>query len=112
MAFWFYRGLSKGIVTTRYPRAVDPWTRDLPTPPAFHPQGLTSGLVDRLAAACPAGAIKREDGDLVLDLGRCTGCGRCRQLGGEAVAPSQAFLLAAEDRSELVKRVPIRGVPT
>jgi len=109
MAFWFYRGLRKGIATTRYPKAVDPWTRDLPTPPAFHSQRLTVELADRLEEGCPAGAITRDGLELVVDLGRCTGCGRCRELGGEAVEPSGVFLLASGDRSALVKRVPIRG---
>ena len=109
MAIWFYRGLRKGIATTRYPKTVDPWTRDLPTPPAFHPRRLTGVLADRLAEGCPAGAIRREGPQLVLDLGRCTGCGRCQELGGEAVVPSGEFLLATGDRGALVKRVPILG---
>jgi len=109
MAFWFYRGLRKGIVTTRYPREVDPWTRDLPTPPAFRSSRLTRALADRLVAACPSEAIRREGEELVVDLGRCTGCGRCLAVGGEAVAASGEFLLATAERSSLVKRVPIGG---
>jgi ferredoxin len=109
MAIWFFRGLRKGIATTRYPKEVDPWTRDLPTPPAFHSRRLTRELADRLARACPAGAISREGSELVVDLGRCTGCGRCLQIGGDAVAPSGAFLLASADRPALIKRVAIRG---
>ncbi len=107
MALWFYRGLRKGIATTRYPKAIDAWTRDLPTPPAFHSARLTGDLAQRLAAGCPAGAISRDASDLVVDLGRCTGCGRCQEIGGDAVVPSGAFLLAASDRSMLVKRIPI-----
>ena len=110
MAFWFYRGLRRGVVTSSYPRALDPWTRDLPTAPAFHSERMTDELADRLALACPAGAISRDLDELVVDLGRCTGCGRCREVGGDAVEPSGVFLLAAADRSELVKRVPIRGL--
>ena len=112
MAFWFYRGLRRGVVTTSYPRAVDAWASDLPTAPAFHSRRLTDELVDRLVEACPAGAIRREVDELVVDLGRCTGCGRCRELGGDAVEPSGVFLLAAANRSELVRRVPIRGLQT
>jgi hypothetical protein len=111
MAFWFYRGLRKGIQTTRYPKAIDPWTRDLPSPPAFHSRRLTTAVAARLAEACPESAIGRESSELVLDLGRCTGCGRCLEVGGAAVAPSGAFLLATRDRSALVKRIPIRGGP-
>jgi hypothetical protein len=109
MAFWFYRGLRKGIATTRYPKTIDPWTRDLPTPPAFHSRRLTALVADALADACPSGAITREGPELILDLGRCTCCRRCLEIAGDAAAPGGAFLLATEERSALVKRVPIRG---
>jgi flavoprotein len=109
MAFWFYRGLRRGIATTRYPKTVDGWAGALPSPPAFHSARLTVESVDRLVAECPAGALSREQRELFVDLGRCTGCGRCVELGGGAVAPSGEFELAASDRSALVKRVPIRG---
>jgi hypothetical protein len=115
MALWFYRGLRQGIQTTRYPRgALDPWTRGLPSAPAFHSRRLTPALADRLADGCPARAIVRQDRELVVDLGRCTGCGRCLHLAGadpagEAVVPSGEFLLATGDRAALVKRVAIAG---
>lgn len=109
MAFWFYRGLRRGIVTTRYPKIVDPWTRGLPSAPSFHSTRLTLDLVNRLVRACPAAALGREDRDLVVDLGRCTACGHCLEVGEGAVQPSGDFLLATSDRTALVKRVPIRG---
>jgi hypothetical protein len=110
MAFWFYRGLRRGIVTTRYPKGpIDPWTTDLPTPPAFRPDRLTAGLAARLAEDCPAGAIAVDDRELVIDLARCTACGRCLTIGGDAVVPSGEFLLAATDRAAYLKRVPIHG---
>jgi dissimilatory sulfite reductase (desulfoviridin) alpha/beta subunit len=108
MAIWFYRGLRKGIVTTRYPKALEPWTRDLPSAPAFHGRGLTTMLADRLVQACPAHALKREGRELAVDLGRCTGCGHCIQVGDGIVRPSGESLLATKDRSALIKRVPIR----
>jgi len=110
VAFWFYRGLRRGIVTTRYPKEpVDPWTSALPTPPAFRPERLTRELAIRLADACPAGSITTGDDELTVDLGRCTGCGRCLAIGGDALEPSGEFLLAATERQSLVKHVPIRG---
>lgn len=109
MAIWFYRGLRRGVATTRYPKALDPWTRDLPTAPAFHSRRLTRELAERLAEACPAGAIAREGAELVIDLGRCTGCGSCLRVGADALAPSGTFLLSTAQRSALIKRVPIRG---
>ncbi|HTX46313.1 MAG TPA: hypothetical protein VMD48_08550 [Solirubrobacteraceae bacterium] len=109
MASWFLRGLRRGVVTTRYPKTIDPWTRDLPAAPAFHAHRLTTALADRLAEQCPAGALAREEAELVVDLGRCTGCGRCVDLGGGAVVNSGAFLLATSNRAALIKRVPIGG---
>jgi hypothetical protein len=109
MAFWFYRGVRKGIATTRYPKTLDPWARGLPGAPAFHSSRLTVAIVDRLTRDCPAGALAREDHELVVDLGRCTGCGRCLELGHGAVRSSGEFLLATSDRRALIKRVPIRG---
>jgi hypothetical protein len=112
MAFWFYRGLRRGIVTTRYPRRVDPWAAALPSAPAFHSALLTLDLADLVARECPAGALAREDRELVVDLGRCTTCGRCLEIGGDSVRPSGEFLLATSDRHALIKRVPIRGEGT
>jgi len=104
---WFLRGLRKGVVTSHYPARPDPSTDGLPSPPAFRSDLLTAELADRLAAACPSGALRRDGADLVLDLGACTGCGRCNEVGGRAVAPSGAFELAARDRTTLLKRIPI-----
>jgi flavoprotein len=106
---WFLRGLRRGVVTSRYPAEVDAWTSDLPTPPAFHSRLLTVEIADRLLAVCPAGALKREDRMLIVDLGACTACGRCAEVGGEAVRPSGELLLASEGRDALLKLVPIRG---
>lgn len=106
---WFLRGLRRGVVTTRYPATIDPWTRALPSPPGFHSRLLTRELADRLQDACPARALWREDGVLVVDVGACTGCGRCVEVGGGAVRPSGAFLLATDRRDALRRRVPIAG---
>ena len=107
--FWFLRGIRKGVVTTRYPAERDVWTAQLPTPPAFRGDLLTVELAERLVAACPGGALRHDGADLVLDLGACTSCGRCTEVGGEAVVASGEFELAARDRGALVKRIPIGG---
>jgi flavoprotein len=106
---WFLRGIRKGIVTTHYPRGIDAWATQLPTPPAFRGDLLTVELAERLADACPAGALRRDGSDLILDLGRCSGCGGCREVGGEAVVDSGQFELATRDRVALLKRIPIGG---
>ena len=106
---WFLRGLRRGVVTTRYPARLDAWAPLLPSPPAFRSDRLTADVVERLLDACPDRALSRDIDVLVLDLGACTACGRCAEVGGEAVVPSGAALLATGDRGALRKRVPIRG---
>lgn len=109
MALWFLRGLRRGVATTRYPAATDEWARALPTPPRFRPAALTVAVADRLAGACPSGALQREGRDLILDVGACTACGRCMELAPHAAVPSGVFELAATDAAALVKRIPIEG---
>jgi hypothetical protein len=109
MAWWFVRGLRRGILTTRYPAAAEASAADLPTPPAFRPELLTAELADQLAAACPSGALRRDGAELVYDLGRCTGCGRCIRAGGAVAVASGQFELAATARADLMKRIPVRG---
>lgn len=109
MAWWFFRGLGTGIVTTRYPAELDPWTETLPTPPAFASELLTPELADRLVAICPSRALAREADQLTVDLGACSSCQRCVEQGGGVVRPSGAFELATPRREQLVKRVEIRG---
>jgi formate hydrogenlyase subunit 6/NADH:ubiquinone oxidoreductase subunit I len=105
--FWFLRGMRRGVVTTRYPAAPDASTERLPGPPSFRVDLIDNQLAERLAAACPAGALRRDGRDLVLDLGACTACGRCAEVGGAAVVEGHAFELAARNREELVKRIRI-----
>jgi ferredoxin-like protein FixX len=104
---WFLRGIGKGVVTTRYPDRAEPSAVQLPTPPAFRSELLSLELADRLAAACPNGALRRDGDALVLDLGGCTACGRCGEVGDDAVVPSGEFELASRDRDALLKRIPI-----
>jgi hypothetical protein len=109
MAFWFFRGLRRGVVTTRYPEVIDAWTRTLPTPPAFDSDRLTIDLAERLVAICPGDALTREQGELVVDLGACSACGRCIEEGAGVVKPSGVFELSSTQRATLIKPVPIRG---
>jgi formate hydrogenlyase subunit 6/NADH:ubiquinone oxidoreductase subunit I len=107
MAVWFLRGIRRGVVTTRYPRTPpDPWIRDLAGPPVFQPDRLTRHIADELVDICPSRALRRNDGELVVDLGACTWCGLCF---GTAVRPSHEIELAATSRENLIKTIPIRG---
>lgn len=111
MALWFLRGLRRGIATTRYPHPGwpegDRWARKLPSPPSFCDGLLTSELADRLVEACVSGALWREGNVLRIDVGSCTGCGRCVEDGEGATTPSGLFELARRDRAALVCSVPI-----
>ncbi|MGO8723125.1 MAG: hypothetical protein ACLQRM_10380 [Acidimicrobiales bacterium] len=109
MALWFFRGLARHVVTTRYPGVLDPWASGLPTPPSFIPSRLTFDLVQLLVESCPSGALWQEDRHLVVDIGACTTCGRCLRVAPDAVVASGAFELAATAPGHLVKRIPIRG---
>jgi ferredoxin len=109
MALWFARGLRRGVVTTRYPKSIDEWTADLPTPPMFSPVDLTIELCDHLVAVCPSRALLRIERTLVFDVGACSACGICIALAGKAVRRSGLFELAATRRSDLVKEIPIEG---
>lgn len=110
MALWFLRGVWRGVVTTRYPATPpDPWLRTLHGPPTFRPTLLTTELADELADVCPNGALRRDGTTLIYDVGRCTACGRCVARAGEATAPGHEHELAATDRRQLLKRIPILG---
>jgi flavoprotein len=111
MAFWFLRGLRRGVVTTRYPASPEPSTVWLPTPPAFVSSRLTRTLADRVADVCPSGALRRDGNDLVFDLGRCTACGYCLDAAPGVARRSGEFELAALQRRDLLKRIPIGGGP-
>lgn len=110
MVFWFLRGVHRGVVTTRYPSRPEASTTDLPTPPRIRSDLLTAEIADRLVAACPSKALRRDPAGLVLDLGACTGCGRCERAGSDVpglVTRSGEFELATSDRTRLVKHIPI-----
>jgi ferredoxin-like protein FixX len=108
MTLWFLRGLRRGVVTTRYPARPDSSAADLPTPPVFRAHALGRADADRLAAVCPSRALRREDDELVFDVGACTACGRCFEEASEAVWPSGEFELAVTSRAHLIKRIPLR----
>lgn len=111
MTLWFVRGLRRGVVTTRYPAKPDPSARYLPAPPAFRPDRLTRDRAERLQAACPSRALRRDGDVLVYDVGACTACGRCAAVAPEAVTSSGVYEAATTIRSVLIKRIPLRGEP-
>jgi ferredoxin len=106
---WFLRGLRRRVVTTRYPARPEPSVAALPSPPAIRADLLTDDIAARLVAACPSGALAREDAVLRYDVGACTTCGRCAAAATDVVMPSGLVELAVTDREQLVKRIPIGG---
>ncbi|HUY96669.1 MAG TPA: hypothetical protein VMW47_03450 [Verrucomicrobiae bacterium] len=111
MAAWFLRGIRRRVVTTRYPRGHDPWTADLPAPPAFDPGALTVPLANAVASVCPSRALWLDAGDLVLDLGRCTACGRCLEVAGTGSRSSSCIELSTPGPRGTLVRIPIGGSP-
>jgi Ni,Fe-hydrogenase III small subunit len=74
MLEWIFRGLGKGIVTTRYPH-----TPEAP-PDGFRGRievAETEGAQVELEALCPTGAIAVEAGRVRIESGRCVVCGAC-----------------------------------
>ena len=109
MALWFVRGLRRGVVTTRYPAGTDAWAGMLPSPPRFDPLRLDQDVANRLVEVCPSRAFHKAPYALILDVGACSGCGRCLGVAGDAARPSGEFELAATDRRHLRKTIPILG---
>jgi len=107
MANWFLRGVRQGVVTTAYPRRADLSTADLPVPPTFASGRINSEKAARLVAVCPSSALAVEAADLVLDVGRCTGCQRCLRVAGEDGRSSAHFEWATRDRHALLVHFPI-----
>jgi hypothetical protein len=109
MAWWFVRGLRRGIVTTHYPFRPEPSVRALSTPPVFRVDLLTEQLADQLIARCPTGALSRNRGTFVYDVGACVSCRRCMDVDERVVRPSGEVELAALRRDDLVKRISLAG---
>jgi len=109
MALWFLRGVRTGIVTTAYPRRPDPSAALLPTPPTFSPTRLDVEVAQRLIAVCPSRALNLESGALVLDVGRCTACGRCLRVAEGVGSPSGEFEWATRRPETLRVRFPLEA---
>ncbi len=75
---WVTRGLSDGIVTTRYPRRPDGYGDGFRgAVRTVDPSGGDAEEAAAVAAVCPTGAIHVDRAGVRLDRGRCILCGRC-----------------------------------
>jgi Ni,Fe-hydrogenase III small subunit/ferredoxin len=74
MLEWILRGLTRGIVTTKYPSVPEP-----PVPGFRSAIDVLSGddAPPELETLCPTGAIAVTDGRVSVDRGRCILCGIC-----------------------------------
>ena len=85
MSRWVLRGLRSGIVTTRYPDALDPSPGTSPGLPRATPMGAAEGesLVDR----CPTGALGASAEGVRVDARHCVHCMRCHPSSGGVREP-------------------------
>jgi len=101
MLAWIPRGLSKGRISTRYPRSPE-------RPPAgFHAQIEVRDAANapgELVALCPTGAIAIDaaGGRLSLDRGRCILCGACVRAAPERFAFAERYETATSTRAALI----------
>ncbi len=102
MALWALRGARRGIVTTRFPRRPEPEAAGWPAPPRFRDGEIRRDLALRMSVACPSSALEVVGPRLVLDLGRCTACGRCLELAQGPGSSRPEALLATRRRANLV----------
>jgi len=90
---WFLRGLSRGILTTHYPRGREEmperW-RGI----AIVRDGASSAAYRRGAEACVSRAIEPRDGGAVIRRGRCFQCGECARVAPDAYRMSNEYELA------------------
>jgi Ni,Fe-hydrogenase III small subunit len=76
MSFWFWRGLQKGVQTTRYPKAPESAAGVTPGRPVTT-QFLSAHEAARATEVCPVGAITAQNHSARVDLRLCIHCQRC-----------------------------------
>jgi Ni,Fe-hydrogenase III small subunit len=76
MSFWFWRGLQKGVHTTRYPAAPESAPGVTPGRPVTSEFSSAEAAV-LAAQVCPVGAIITQGKSARVDLRLCIHCQRC-----------------------------------
>jgi len=99
---WIPRGLSEGIVTTRYPRKPDSYGEGFRGSVVIDPAQRRDRDLESITQACPTAAISYSLGAARLDRGACILCGRCTELDPEVFRFSQSFETSVVARSQLV----------
>ena len=109
MLAWIPRGLAKGKITTRYPKAAE-------IPPDGYQGPIdvldARGADQELEWCCPTGAITVDSaGDLQLDRGRCIQCGECVRAAPDRFAFAERYETAGRTRDSLVVGAVDHGDP-
>lgn len=77
---WLFRGIKKGIVTTKYP-TKSPTSEEMP-PKSTPPHSTESSDWEKGQGICPTGAINAASAkEGRIDLGKCIYCQKCSQAG-------------------------------
>jgi len=104
MSRWVIKGLQTGVVTTRYPAGKE----DAPGISPGMPQGATrcDDVDAALTPRCPTAALRRADGQLIVDRARCIHCYRCARGLAKPIPWEAGFEWAAvRDGSPVLPRV-------
>lgn len=97
---WIFKGLSNGVVTSRYPKKADGYGHNWRGSITVS-QDATADQ-DRIEKDCPTHAIRFERGLARVDLGLCIFCGRCVEKSGGAFSFTPEFETARLKRELLV----------
>ncbi len=77
MSKWVLKGLSSGIVTTRYPKREE---KALGISPGFPEIGNKNERTNTITEnICPTGALQNDENGLQLEKGKCIHCFRCNR---------------------------------
>jgi Ni,Fe-hydrogenase III small subunit/NAD-dependent dihydropyrimidine dehydrogenase PreA subunit len=94
--------ISQGHVTVKYPKEAPSLPDRFRGLPEIESSRCDKGCSQCLAA-CPAGAVKQDDGTIVIDLGKCIFCGACeRECPGKAIRYTSEYRMAVRHRQDLL----------
>src|SRR5579872_5473941 len=103
MSQWLVRGLGTGVRSTRYPDLVETTPGITPGRPVGGPRSADDA--EQLTARCPTGALRVEQGQIVVELGRCIHAYRCVRSGNEPLAWAQDYEWATDSGGRAAARL-------